>query len=70
MSVSLILVCASILNFFNVMIDEIKIFLFRGGNSTGDERGILDFVVNIASNFLGGADDKQDNPVFIPNYCW
>jgi len=44
--------------------------LVRGGNSTGDERGILDFVVNIASNFLGGADDKQDNPVFIPNYCW
>ena len=47
-----------------------NILFFRGGNSTGDERGILDFMVDMASNFLGGASDKDDSPVLIPNHCW
>ena len=44
--------------------------LIRGGNSTGDERGILDFVADVATSLLGGASDKNDAPVLIPNHCW
>lgn len=44
--------------------------LIRGGNSTGDERGILDMFVDLAGSFLGGASDKDDSPVLIPNHCW
>jgi hypothetical protein len=43
----------------------------RGGNSTGDERGILDFVANLATTLLGGGNqDKDSGPVLIPNHCW
>ena len=46
--------------------------LIRGGNSTGhDERGILEFVSEVAGNILGGAiSNKNDGPVLIPNHCW
>ena len=44
--------------------------LIRGGNSTGDEHGILDFVADVATSLLGGASDKNDAPVLIPNHCW
>ena len=45
---------------------------FRGGNSTGDERGILDFVADLATSLLGGGggQDKDTGPVLIPNHCW
>ena len=48
-------------------------YYFRGGNSTGDERGIFDFVADIATSLLGGiggASDKDTGPVLIPNHCW
>ena len=45
--------------------------LVRGGNSTGfEDRGILDFVAEVATNLLGGASDKNEGPVLIPNHCW
>ena len=46
--------------------------LIRGGNNTGDhERGILEFVSEVAGNILGGAiSNKNDGPVLIPNHCW
>ena len=45
--------------------------LIRGGNSTGDERGILEFVSEVAGSILGGAiSNKNDGPVLIPNHCW
>ena len=45
--------------------------LIRGGNTTEyDQRGILDFVADVASSLLGGATDKNDAPVLIPIHCW
>ena len=44
--------------------------LIRGGNSTGPERGILEFVADVAGNILGGVSNKNDGPVLIPNHCW
>jgi hypothetical protein len=45
--------------------------LIRGGNNTGmDNRGIFDFVADVATSLLGGASDKNDAPVLIPNHCW
>jgi len=44
--------------------------LIRGGNSTGDERGIFEFVSEVAGSILGGVSNKNDGPVLIPNHCW
>ena len=44
--------------------------LIRGGNSTGDERGILDFAFEVAGSIIGGVSNKNDGPVLIPNHCW
>ena len=44
--------------------------LIRGGNSTGDERGILDFALEVAGSLIGGVSNKNDGPVLIPNHCW
>ena len=45
--------------------------LIRGGNSTNDNnRGILDFVSEVAGTILGGVSNKNDGPVLIPNHCW
>merc|ERR1719350_2596537 len=59
--------------FFNNIVSRVNspVSLVRGGNSThGDERGIFDFIGNIANSILGGADDKVSGPVLIPNHCW
>lgn len=59
--------------FFNNIVSRVNqpVSLVRGGNSThGDERGIFDFISNIANSILGGADDKVSGPVLIPNHCW
>ena len=60
-------------DFFSDIIQRVKppVSLVRGGNNTyGDERGIFDFIGNIANSILGGADDKVSGPVLIPNHCW
>ena len=45
--------------------------LIRGGNQTDfDNRGIFDFVADVANSLLGGASDKDSAPVLIPNHCW
>lgn len=44
--------------------------LIRGGNNTGDERGILDFAFEVAGSIIGGVSNKNDGPVLIPNHCW
>ena len=45
--------------------------LIRGGNSTNhNDRGILDFVSEVAGTILGGVSNKNDGPVLIPNHCW
>ena len=43
--------------------------LIRGGNKT-DERGIFEFVSEVAGSILGGVSNKNDGPVLIPNHCW
>ena len=44
--------------------------LVRGGNQSEPQRGIFEFVSEVAGNILGGVSDKNDGPVLIPNHCW